>query len=396
MLNPDLTAPPPPASQPIRHPPDGRRRLRVLHVVRQFHPSVGGLETYVTELASRQADEFDVTILTLNRVFGNPQRLPARENRHGLNIVRIPFVGRRKLFLPFLSFRFLRQFDIVHVHAADQLLDVIAMLSRFSRFRLFMTTHGLFFHTQSLAAIKALYLRTITRWSLRRCERVIAVSGNDAATLQPVCGRTTLLRNPIVPLGDFIGSGRDLLYLGRLSENKRVAALIDFMGRLAEQDGETRLHIVGSDGDHLWPQLRTAIEQRGLEDRIIFHDYLDREALQACARLCGFIVSASRFEGFGLAMVEGMSVGLLPVMHANAAFTEIHDLSGCGLLTDFDTPRDAADAFLSWRTGVSDSDRHQAARYAHAQSWDAISTAHADFYHRRTSLDEVRDDRPAA
>lgn len=341
---------------------------------------MGGLETYVKELASRQADVFDVTILTLDRIFGEPRRLPRSERTERFAVRRIPFVGVRRLFLPFVSPRLLRGYDVVHIHAADQLLDVIAALSAVRPLKMFMTTHGLFFHTETLARVKRLYLRTITRWSLSRCRAVFAVSGNDAETLGRVGVAATVLRNPVVPLGEVICSGGDILYIGRLSANKRVEALIPFMAALRDIQPLRKLHIVGSDGERLWPLLAVEIKRRGLEEQVRYHGFLERDALVELARQCGFIVSASRFEGFGLSIVEAMSIGLLPCLHDNEAFREIHELSGCGLIADFDDPGQAARAFAAWTHRVDPSEREKAARYAHAQSWDAVAAIYARHY----------------
>ena len=356
------------------------RRLRVLHVVRQFEPSKGGLETYVKELATRQATKHDVTVLTLNRVFGDDRRLAEFEETDGLTVVRVPFVGFRRLFLPFVGPHKVKSYDIIHIHAADQLLDVIAAISWLRPLKLFMTTHGLFFHTETLALVKKVYLATITKWGLSRARAVFAVSMNDASTLKRVGIDPILLRNPIVPLGDFVCDGGDLLYVGRISANKRIDALITFMAHLVRVHPSISLHIVGDDNEKLWRDLSNAIVRQNLQNNIIYHGFLDTSALTDIARTCGFTVSASRYEGFGLSVVEGMSVGLLPCMHANAAFEETFRLSGCGLLTNFDDPLQAAKDFAAWIPKVGRIEREKAAKFAQAQSWESAILAYEKYY----------------
>jgi alpha-1,3-mannosyltransferase len=355
-------------------------RLKILHVVRQFDPSKGGLETYVRELASRQAATDEVTVLTLNRVFGSFVHLPAFEQGDTFRVVRIPFIGVRRLFLPFVRPALLRGHDVIHIHAADQLLDVIAALSLFMPLRLFMTTHGLFFHTDVLAGVKKAYLRTITKWGLGRTQGVFAVSTNDAETLKGVGITSTILLNPVVPLGDFICEGKDLLYVGRLSPNKRIDALIAFMAEIVPQQPALKLHIVGSDHENLWPGLAALVARHALQENVAYHGFLEANELNDVAKTCGFTISASRYEGFGISVIEGMSVGLLPVMHDNAAFRETFERSGCGLLTDFDDPARAARDFAAWCGGVTQQDREKAARFARAQGWDAVVEAYRRHY----------------
>ena len=67
-------------------------------------------------------------------------------------------------------------------------------------------------------------------------------------------------------------------------------------------------------------------------------------------------------------------------MHRNAAFRETFERSGCGLLTDFDDPAQAARDFAAWWGRVTREDREEAARFAHAQTWDTALKAYERHY----------------
>ncbi|MBN9090497.1 MAG: WecB/TagA/CpsF family glycosyltransferase [Reyranella sp.] len=358
------------------------RKLKIAHLVRQYHPSVGGLETYVAELVQRQSVRHRVYIITLNRVFGSQARLRSVERSGRAIIIRIPYLGVRELFIPFLGPRLLDRFDLKHAHATDQLLDLLCLTKRFRNLVYFATTHGLFFHTSRFKRIKKLYLRVVTRRSLSASRAVFAVSENDLAIVKSIGIDAILLRNPIVPLGDFIADGADLIYVGRIAMNKRIDRLIEFAARLTEQDPGITLHIVGADPDGLWGALTELVRASKVGDRIRYHGYLARNELQTLVRSCGYIVSASEYEGFGLSIVEGMSVGLLPVLHDNAAFRETHRLSRCGLICDFGQPCEAATAFLRWRRTNTMDDRTRAAAFARAQSWHTVERTVEDCYAR--------------
>jgi alpha-1,3-mannosyltransferase len=358
------------------------RKLKIAHLVRQYHPSVGGLETYVAQLVQRQSARHRVYIITLNRVFGSKARLRSVERSGRAIIIRVPYLGVREFFIPLLSLRLLDRFDLKHAHATDQFLDLLGLAKRFRKLLYFATTHGLFFHTPRFKRIKKLYLRVVTRHSLSAGGAVFAVSENDLAIVKSIGIDAILLRNPIVPLGDFIVDGADLIYIGRIATNKRIDRLIEFAARLTEQDPGITLHIVGVDPDGLWGALAELAKASVAGDRIRYHGYLAKDELQTLVRSCGYIVSASEYEGFGLSIVEGMSVGLLPVLHDNAAFRETHRLSQCGLICDFGQPREAAAAFLRWRETTTTGDRARAAAFAHAQSWDAVERTVEDCYAR--------------
>ena len=126
--------------------------------------------------------------------------------------------------------------------------------------------------------------------------------------------------------------------------------------------------------------IATLIEKNSLQDNILYHGYLYPEELIDIAMDCGFTVSASRYEGFGLSVIEGMSIGLIPFMHRNAAFQETFNRSGCGLLTDFDDPAQAARDFAAWCGRVPREDREKAARFGHTQTWDTVSKTYEQHY----------------
>src|SRR5215207_5886115 len=93
--------------------------LRVVHVVRQFHPGIGGIENFVEQLATRQAAAgHRVRVATLDRIFDDPaeRRLPAREEHRGVEVVRLPFTGSRRYPLAPRALAAVRGADLIHVH----------------------------------------------------------------------------------------------------------------------------------------------------------------------------------------------------------------------------------------------------------------------------------------
>lgn len=350
----------------------GLGSIRILHLVRQYSPSIGGLETYVEQLTARQAERHFTAILTLNRTWGDQTRLPRLQRLNGIPIIRAPFVGCRQMFLPLVHPALAKRFDVVHVHAADQLLHWAHLAHRLFKVPYVVTSHGWFFHSSGWRRSKKLYFEHITRRALRHAAAVLSVSSNDRAIAEEVGLNSPLLRNPIVPLKGPMASGRDLIYIGRLSPTKGIERLIDFLARVREIDPDQTLHIVGRDSEGVGDTLRQRASAIGQASAIRLHGFLPREELARLCISCGFVVSASPYEGFGLSVVEGMSLGLVPILHDNAAFRETHALSGVGLLADFDAPREAADAYLAWRDTVSRSDRERARSFARAHSWDQV------------------------
>ena len=349
-------------------------KLKILHVVRQYTPSVGGLEAYVAQLADRQKRHSYVEILTLNRVFDVDERLRAVEVIDGVMVTRVPFVGHRKMFFPMVEIDFFKQFDIIHFHATDQLLDVGAFFARRLGIPYFVVSHGLFFHTTNYMQAKQFYLKNVTRRALVNADAVFAVSGNDQRVMGEVGVESVLLRNPIEPLPE-VECGSDLIYIGRLSPNKRVDRLIAFFARLREKfpPAETvKLHIVGSDTEGLGDKLLTQAQELGVAENVRLHGYISRDALIELLPQCGFKVSASEYEGFGLSVVEAMSAGMIPFLQRNAAFEETYERSGLGALASFEDLDGAVDAFLSMAADVTPEHRRKARDFGLSHSWENV------------------------
>src|SRR5215208_4356428 len=102
--------------------------MQIVHVVRQFHPAVGGMESVVLELATAQvAKGHAVRVVTLNRMFEKPhERLAAHEFVGGIEIVRIPYFGSNRYPIAWGVRRHIGAADIVHVHGLDFFFDYLA------------------------------------------------------------------------------------------------------------------------------------------------------------------------------------------------------------------------------------------------------------------------------
>ncbi|MEL7042380.1 MAG: glycosyltransferase, partial [Pseudomonadota bacterium] len=125
------------------------QKFSIVHVVRQYAPSVGGLENAVRGLARVQRDAgHRVKIITLNRLFTAPETtLPDHDVIDGIEVVRIPFFGSSRYPIAASIKRWLDDQDIIHVHGVDFFFDYLAMSKPKSAIAQIASTHGGFFHT---------------------------------------------------------------------------------------------------------------------------------------------------------------------------------------------------------------------------------------------------------
>ena len=365
--------------------------MYIVHVTRQYYPSIGGIESVVQELTSAQiAAGHRVRIVTLNRLFKAPHKvaLPSREVINGAEVIRVPFFGSPRYPLAPSAIKYIRDADIVHVHAIDFFFDYLAWTKPLHRRRLAVSTHGGFFHTRYAATLKRLYFVTITRLSLTWYDGVAAVSASDYELFCQLRRRGIVCIENGADIAKYANAAapkptKTIVWIGRFSANKRLDRLISFLAALRRYDGEWRLKIAGSPWDLDICHVSALAQEAGVGAAV---EILASAPVAEIRRLlgdCSVFVSSSDFEGFGIVAVEGLSSGLFPVLSDIPAFRRLVEQTGIGMLVDFSQPDAAAAQFLArWREVRVDYQRLRKTGIAAAAGfdWRGASSAYMRLY----------------
>lgn len=315
--------------------------MDVVHVVRQFHPGVGGLEDAVFNLAARQHDSGRIAarVVTLDRLFSRPGQALAREARvGGIGVRRIPWRGSPRYPIAPTVLREIGDADLVHVHAIDFFFDFLAATSPIHRRPLVASTHGGFFHSGDFARMKRVYFRTVTRAACRRYRAIVACSDNDAALFAPIAADRLVTIENGVDVRKFAGASspvptRRIIYFGRFARHKNIERLFDLVAALRRLHPGWELVVAGRGGDDDVRRLEAARgEALGGSVRIVRDP--DEAAIAGLIGSASYYACASSHEGFGLAAVEGVSAGLIPVLSAIPPFAKLVRRAGTGLLLD--------------------------------------------------------------
>jgi alpha-1,3-mannosyltransferase len=321
------------------------RSLKIIHVTRQFSPGVGGLENFVKDLALKQVDEgHDVHTVSLDRIFNAkiPAPLPDQDTHRGIKIRRIPFFGNKRYPIAPSVINHLEDADIVHVHAIDFFCDYLSFTRLVHRRPLVLTTHGGFFHTSFAQSLKKLYFETVTRLTLTGYKAVIACSAEDARIFRHVRKEGVVEIQNAVDIGKFAGvsarAGKTIIYFGRLAPNKGLFTTIEWFAQFLAKNPGWSLVMCGQPMGVEIPDLQADIDRLGVTDAVtIVESPSDAELSSLIARSRIFI-SASTYEGFGLAAVEAASAGLYPLLSTIPPYHAIVGRLGYGTLIDFTDP----------------------------------------------------------
>lgn len=223
-------------------------------------------------------------------------------------------------------------------------------------------------------------------WGVRLHRRFVAVSEYMAAEIRA--------RNPralveVVP-GGVEGIGRrrarrgsrsaGIVYLGRLQEDaKGLDLLLGAFAQAAEEDPALRLTIAG-DGPYR-PAMEALSESLGVAGHVRFVGRVEGDAKYQLLSQASVVAVPSRFESFGLVVIEAFAAGTPVVAFDIPAMRELVAPSRGILVPPFDVA-----AFASaLGTLASDPDRaeqmgEEARRYAAGYSWDAAAVAQEKAY----------------
>ncbi|USD36068.1 WecB/TagA/CpsF family glycosyltransferase [Ferrimonas sp. SCSIO 43195] len=364
--------------------------MRVLHIVRQFHPAMGGLENFVQSLVKEQRHQgIDAQVLTLNRLFHCRQpHLADSETVDGIPVHRIGYVGSYKYPIAPSVLKHLAGYDLIHVHGVDFFADFLSFFRWAHRKPLVLSTHGGFFHTEFAASLKRLYFATISRLAVKGYKQIFACSNNDFELFRPLCSRHLTLIENGVDITKFADAGSPtpqpaLLFIGRFSDNKRLDKLLLTLARLRLLLPQIKLTIIGKDWDGNEAILRQQIEHLALGESVqILTGLEDHQVRQQVGRH-SYIISASDYEGFGMTLIEGMAAGLLPIASPIPSFQRIIERAQLGLLVNFDAADEAAQRIHTYLNQTADDYeplRQRAMQAASRYAWPQVARQFINAY----------------
>lgn len=288
--------------------------MKILHIYKDYHPILGGIENHLKLLAEGQAGRgHDVTALVTNP--DGLRSTVATEN--GVRVVRagrLATVASTPLSVA-LPWRLVRErTDVVHLHFPYPVGETAQWLLRRGRATV-ITYHS---DVVKQATILKVY-RPVMERVLQKADAIIIGSPpmRGSAYLAPYQEKLRLIPYGI-PLARFKNPGfsekpgfspdKDftLLFVGRLRYYKGL----DYLIRALTQVPRARLRVVGI--GPMEAEWRGLAQETGVAERIEWLGETPDEALPAIYHSADlFVLPASHpSEAFGLVQVEAMAAGL--------------------------------------------------------------------------------------
>ena len=293
---------------------------------------VGGSEEYTVRLLTAMADRVgstvDVTLLVNRHLRSAHPGLVAR-----YRTVEAPVTGDNK------AVRVGAESTWLALEARRRGLDLVhhlgGILPLVQPTPCVVTIHDL----QPLAMpehfhpVKRAFHRAVLPWTARTARRIVTLTEHTRADLVARLG-VDPAKVAIVPSGvapqtlrspEDVGAvlaryglreGRFFLYPAITYPHKNHALLVEAMARLHRQRPDLRLVLTGG-ASRCEEAVRAQVTELGLDDVVLRPGRIPAEDLDALYRAAAALTFPSRFEGFGLPVLEAMARGC-PVLAADA------------------------------------------------------------------------------
>jgi alpha-1,3-mannosyltransferase len=178
-----------------------------------------------------------------------------------------------------------------------------------------------------------------------------------------------------------------LITVGRLAENKNLRGLLNVFSAAYRLCPDLTLVIVGDGPER--GQAEGLITELGINKVVIWLGFVGEAELLAELGKAEVFLSAARYEGFGLALLEAMAAGVIPVVNAIEAFEALVTGGQNGLLIDYDQV-ELAGQQLAEALGLPETEKRrlssEAKQQAKKYSWDAVTPKFEKVYQQALSV----------
>lgn len=318
------------------------KKIKILEINKAYFPHTGGIETLVKQYSEELAKFDNIEILTL--VCRDGRGKTCFENVNGVKITRAGSLGT--YFSCPLSVSFLRLFrkmsenaDIIHIHVPFPLADLALLLSEYSG-KVIVSWHSDIVKQKKLLML----YKPLMKYLLNRADCIlVATEGHiNGSEFLPEYRR----KCRVLPYGITPENYLDIKKVPFLSEKATnpESVKVFFTGRLVYYKGvdvlirafrkvknNCELFIAGT--GILESELKKAVQEYGLNDRVHFLGFLPEEQLKQAFADCDIFVlpSVEKSEAFGIVQLEAMIYGK-PVINTSlpsgVPYVSIHEKTG--------------------------------------------------------------------
>lgn len=314
--------------------------LRVLHILAELNPS--GAETMLRVAAEPfRVKGVSAEIVSTGTNLGSyAQQL--EDAGYGLH--HVPFGKSPRFFLKLYRLIRSRSFDVVHLHTerANFWIGLVAVAARPKR--VIRTVHNCFQFQGQLRWIRGWQRRALSRLGVTHVAIGTSVNANERQTFglsthlipnwyddQKFQGVTEEQRLEARQALSINMNKQVIVTVGNCSKIKNHVALIEAIAMLPSSVRPLYLH-VGK--EELQQHERALVTELGIQDSVRFFGAMDD--IRPVLRAADIFVMPSLYEGFSIAALEGLAMGLTALLCDVPGLQDLKSTYPCLTYTDSD------------------------------------------------------------
>lgn len=373
--------------------------MHICHFTSTFLPRVGGVEMVVSHLAQCQHDSGNrVTVITPRiRGVNNYVNVPYRVV-HYIRPSSKRFLTRQVL-IRLLWEHWKHPFDVLHCHSAYPHGYVSATFKRLTGVPIIITPHGPTDIMRNERIRQDHRLEQRLAFGLRSADGITAISRDIYNEILSVGGleqdRVCTIPNGIswqeyMACPPCQAPTPYVLAMGRLVHQKGFDSLLFAFTQVVKLFPELQLYIAGAGVER--NNLEELACQLGITESVRFLGLVQGQEKIAYLRGADFFVCPSRFEPFGIVVLEAMAAGLPIIATAVGGILDmIHDGQNGYLVPPNDTIALAETMVRLYASNqIKECFREEVVRIVPQYGWDRISTQYMALYRKVLKPPHVR------
>lgn len=187
------------------------------------------------------------------------------------------------------------------------------------------------FYPEYFSAYKRYYLDMGYRHSLRKADRIIAISDYVKGTLKACYGKEC--KDKLITVYDPVDFSQVqeetleqvqepfILSISSILKHKNMLTLVKAFERISDEI-QHQLVIVGCKENGM-EEIRAYLKEKGMEKRILFTDYVKDGHIQWLYSHAALYVTTSLYEGFGMTPIEAMGRGIPCISSRSTSLPEV-------------------------------------------------------------------------
>lgn len=163
------------------------------------------------------------------------------------------------------------------------------------------------------------------------------------------------------------------LFVGRLDKNKDPLKVVNSFLKYNKQKSSSRLYMLYHTTE-LLDDIQNILNREDSKQVIALIGKRDHDEMPYWYSAADFIISASHYEGSGVAVCEGMSCGCIPILTSITSFKKLTGNGSCGILYDVNAKDALFEALLKTeKINIEDEKKKVLQQFHNDLSFEAIA-----------------------